>query len=823
MLTRNTTTQSKRSTSKGLTSFGRLMLVTSALSMCVATNAYSQSVFKDEIVVTAQKRSQNLQDVPIAVTAYTGEQLEALGVVESVEIAKFTPGVHIGGNLAGQNTQFTIRGVTQNDFNDIVEAPNAVYIDEGYIAISQAQTFATLDIERVEILKGPQGTLFGRNATGGLVHYVSRQPNHDEMEGYVKGSYTFFDSPNNANAYSLQGAVSGPFSDDRFAARLAFKFVNQDGYLENLYDPTSPTNVGGSPGVGAGADLGAFDTFVGRGILSFKPSDDLSFRLTVAGSTSDVSTGPYQSKPTIAVFDNNGELIDVQDVALGETRASIGGAGQDLGTDLNNDGVFGGIGELLGRFAPGGDFFGYRDPDGTDFTTSSDFAFEDHGNTENFNINGRMEWDINSNVTLTAITDFKDYQKLLFIDVDSAPVNQSANYAAVDATSFTQELRLSGEREGMSWVAGYYYLNIDTDSDNGLKFPANGVVPGAPFDLGTDAQLVTNSHSFFAQSDFSLNETLSMTVGGRLIFEGKDFNLAQGLYFGNADPFSIHVGPRLDIGPVAGAPVSLDSNETLWAGKVQFDWRPNDDTLVYAGINRGVKAGSFNAPLAGGLPIPASALQYGSETLWSYEGGLKTQLSENTRVNASVFYYDYKDYQAFLFTGVGGIVINADARTYGAELEMQSNPMEGLDLIFSGSVFNSKVKDVPFRVGTAASIIRRDVKPNYSPELQITGLARYSWPVSNGNMAVQASASYSDSFFYNLRNFSADQFDSYVMVDARMGWDASDDRWGVALRINNLTDTRAGVQGFDLATLCGCNEISFQPPRSISVDLKFNF
>ena len=100
----------------------------------------------------------------------------------------------------------------------------------------------------------------------------------------------------------------------------------------------------------AGADLGAFDTFVGRGILSYKPSDDLSFRLTVAGSTSDLSTGPYQSKPTIAVFDNNGELIDVRDVALGETRATIGGAGQDLGTDLNNDGVFGGVGELLGPF-----------------------------------------------------------------------------------------------------------------------------------------------------------------------------------------------------------------------------------------------------------------------------------------------------------------------------------------------------------------------------------------------------------------------------------------------------------------------------------------
>jgi iron complex outermembrane receptor protein len=124
----------------------------------------------EEIVVTAQKREQNLQDVPIAITAFSGAQMNAMGVQESFDIATFTPGVHISGNLAGQNTQFSIRGVTQNDFNDIIEAPNAVYLDEGYIAVAQGQTFAVFDIDRVEILKGPQGTLFGRNATGGLVN-----------------------------------------------------------------------------------------------------------------------------------------------------------------------------------------------------------------------------------------------------------------------------------------------------------------------------------------------------------------------------------------------------------------------------------------------------------------------------------------------------------------------------------------------------------------------------------------------------------------------------------------------------------------------------
>ena len=133
--------------------------------------AIAQNVL-EEVVVSAQKREQNIQDVGISMSAFTGEQLKALGVQESFDVAAFTPGVHISGNLAGQNTQFTIRGVTQNDFNDIVEAPNAVYLDEGYVAVAQAQTFGVYDIDRVEVLKGPQGTLFGRNATGGLVHYI---------------------------------------------------------------------------------------------------------------------------------------------------------------------------------------------------------------------------------------------------------------------------------------------------------------------------------------------------------------------------------------------------------------------------------------------------------------------------------------------------------------------------------------------------------------------------------------------------------------------------------------------------------------------------
>ena len=133
----------------------RNALTSAVAAATLSSPALAQNVL-EEVVVVAQKREQNLQEVPIAINAFTGRQMNALGVSESFDIAAFSPGVHISGNLAGQNTQFSIRGVTQNDFNDIIEAPNAVYLDEGYIAVAQAQTFAVFDVDRVEILKGPR-------------------------------------------------------------------------------------------------------------------------------------------------------------------------------------------------------------------------------------------------------------------------------------------------------------------------------------------------------------------------------------------------------------------------------------------------------------------------------------------------------------------------------------------------------------------------------------------------------------------------------------------------------------------------------------------
>jgi len=355
-----------------------------------------------------------------------------------------------------------------------------------------------------------------------------------------------------------------------------------------------------------------------------------------------------------------------------------------------------------------------------------------------------------------------------------------------------------------------------------LKFPVGSVVPGAPFDLGVDATLKTNSYSAFGQLDWHIAPRLTLITGARVIREQKNHNFFQGIW-GTADSREVAEGTPIVIGPLFGpngpTPYADKSAHTLWAGKVQLDFQVNPDLLIYAGVNRGVKAGSYNAAVPGGLPAPTSSIPYKAETLTNYEGGIKYTLPDGkTRLNASAFYYDYKNYQAFLFSGVSGIVINANARTIGGEASLFTSPVRGLDIGLSVSYFDAKVKDVPLRAGGP---IRRDVKPVYAPPLQASAIIRYEWDAFGGKLSVQSDASYTDPFYYNLRNFDADKYGRTAMVNAGLGW--SNETWELNFRVKNLTNVHQGIQGFDLATLCGCNEVSYKPPRFFQLGARYNF
>ena len=186
------------------------------------------------------------------------------------------------------------------------------------------------------------------------------------------------------------------------------------------------------------------------------------------------------------------------------------------------------------------------------------------------------------------------------------------------------------------------------------------------------------------------------------------------------------------------------------------------------------------------------------------------------RFNGALYYYDYQDYQGFVFAGVSGNVVNYDSTVVGGELELIASPMDGLDLILSGAYIDAEVEDVETAPG-----IFQDVEPSYVPPLQLSGLIRYSWPLGGGEMAVQADASYADNTYYTLRNYDSHQMDDYILVNARISYTIDD--WELAAFMHNVTDEENEVMGFDISLFCGCSEIYVGEPQWWGVSARRNF
>ena len=785
------------------------------IGCCVAMWTLSSSAagILEEVVVTAQKREQGLQDVGIAVSAFTGDQLDSLGFDDSSDIIQIIPSVHIGSSVGGQSKQYTVRGVTQNDFSDHTESPIATYIDGTYILASQGQSFTVFDLERVEVLKGPQGTLFGRNATGGLVHFVTRKPT-EEVEGSLKVEYGDYDQ------VKVEGAVGGRLSDS-VRARLAGAYSSHNSYLQNDYDPNSPSAFNAAPellAVGSGSDLGAETNEALRAHMEFDLNDSATLLLSANWAQSEMSTSPYQSVPTSAILDASGNQVNAIAVSPAQTALHF----FEDGTPFNTPAA---------RPVPGGDITGYLDPDGVGLgTTSSDFAFDDLNTVDVWGTSAKLEWEFGNGTSLVAISDYKSLEKYIGMDVDAAPVNQLAFLVDAEVTQFSQEIRLQGSSDNLEWVGGLYYLSGDYDNATGFKVFNNGplVLPPNTFvgDYPADVEQSIDNVSLFGQIEYSISDTLSFIAGLRLIREDKEYDYALNYRLPDEDPRAFAGGVVLgDFGSLAGLPFATtfkgESSDNLWTGKVQLDWRANDDLLVYSSINRGVKAGGFNAPIdfGGGQLTPGFNYQYDEEILLAYEVGFKSDILDGSaRLNGSLYYYDYQDYQAFVFAGVSGVVVNADAKIVGGEIELTASPIDGLDIVLSAGAFDAEVKDVSVSTG-----LIRDVKPSFAPELSYSVLARYGWTVGGGVMAIQTNLSYTDDFFYSLRNFDSTTVDNYTLVNARVSYAAADDKWEFAAFVDNVTDEEYTVTGFDISLFCGCSETTTGKPRWWGVSFKRNF
>jgi iron complex outermembrane receptor protein len=776
-----------------------------SLSLCPGT-ARAQSGVLEEITVTAQKREQSIQDVGITITAFSGEQMKELGFEDSFDIARMTPGVHVSGNNGGQKTLFTIRGVTQNDFNDQTEAPVAVYVDEGYVGFGQGQVFGLFDLNRVEILKGPQGTLFGRNATGGLVHFISNRPTR-ETEGYADLTYGSY------NQVRFEGALSRPLTET-LSARAAIMYNRFDPVLDNDY-PNRRVTLDGDPLAHGGEGTLNDDTLGLRAQLLFEPNDVAEFLVIGNYARTREGTSPFLELPTVPIFDAAGNHVGTIVAGPGETREAMAPDGTPIDHPFSFDA------DLLRP--PGGNLYGpsCTPQDYEDLECSMDFAFEDLNTTDTWGLAGKLTWQLGESTTLTAISDYKDFEKFQGLPADGGPASTINVLFDARAETFTQEIRINGETDRTRWVTGVYYLNIELDAgvsitadDNYLFLP----LVGAAWEDTALTQLETNSWSLFGQVEFDLSDRLTLIGGLRGIQENKDFT-GEETFFLSTDPFKLEThSPLFSPQPRR----RHEQEKTLWSGKLQLDWQPTDNVLLFAGINRGVKAGGFNAPFTFGAGFPAEDIPYGEEVLLAYETGFKwaNLLGGTTRINGSLYYYDYSDYQGFFFNQIAGWVRNLDAEYKGVEFELFSSPADNLDLVLSFSYIDAEVRNVQLGPG-----IFVDSEPSFTPDVQASGLARYTWPqsVAGGRLFSQVSFNYAAEFYDNIRNYDASKLPDYFIGNVRLGWSSADNRWEGAVFVNNVADERYFTIGYDLSNATGSNSLVPGKPRWFGVSARYNF
>ena len=730
----------------------------------------------EEIIVTAQKREQNLQDVGISVTAFSGEQIRKLGFTNTTDVVLMTPGLNYTvPNAESSQINFFLRGVGLNDFADANENPVAVYLDDVYRPAMGGLSFQMYDMERVEVLRGPQGTLFGRNTTGGLIHYITKRPT-DEVDGYL--SLT----GGSNSQIKIEGALGGPLGDT-VSGRLSVAMNKHDGYTKNR---------------GIGPDYNETDATAARGQLLFTPNDELDVLVQAYYSDNDAAVGAWQHQATR--FDANGESVP------------LGAMDQDMSVDCNADGMLD-AGDL--RPAPGTDCFGYRDTDGDPFAGEYDrdgkVQVENSGATINAN------WDT-GNVTWTSITAFQTVDRLQSEDTEAGPFPLVQPTFQAQTDTFTQELRVAGGSDALRWVAGLYYFNNDVDGHYTLDLTNLGFIF---FDANFTQE--TDSVALFGQLEFDLSDRWTLIVGARGASEEKELdylNVDTSGFFTGVVGLPTNVAFDFDTTSVGN--LAKHDNDSF-SGKLELDWKPNEDLLVYGSISQGTKSAGFNVGFLDENFIFASnsvdTIPYGEETLTSFEVGFKSTLGDGrTRLNGSAFYYDYEDFQTFRFELLNAIIFNTDAEVSGGELELQSSPAEGWDLALGLSVLDATAKNIPNPLGGS-----RDRDMVAAPDLSANALVSYTWPAFNGHMAVQAWANYQDEVFYDIQNVPVSREDGYTVSNLRVSYAAQDDRWNLAAFVHNIADEEYLIYTFDFTGFFGFNQQAYGQPRWSGITFQYNF
>jgi outer membrane receptor protein involved in Fe transport len=733
-----------------------------------AQGAEASSDKLDVIIVTANKRAQNLSDVGVSVTSITSDSLVKLNITDSVGITQSVPNL-VNATVfgAGSNTNFSLRGVSQNDYNDGTESPNATYIDDVYYIPTGAGSFPLYDMERVEVLRGPQGTLFGRNSTGGLLHFITKKPTFDTT-AQVFGSYGRF------NEYSLGGVINVPLSQ-QVALRVSARYGNGDGWIRNVNNLQPKA--------------GGVETVALRGQLRIESGDITSNFKASFDKASGYSTGV--ARDTIGIDPITGDQFVAGNLDLYDT-------------------------------GPGNDKFGFDDAG-----SGPDAAA--HGQDRRIKANKSITFQNNTDIklsdqiTLTSVTAYNKFTRDQTEDCDGTPDPICQTHYDNRNEQFTQELRAFGNMGTFRWTLGAYYLQQVGKQNAIVPLFYNAVA------LGVDTSMKVKGYAAFVNLEYDVSPQLTVIAGIRGSRDVKSIQQINGVYAAPEDnpDFDGYIeNASIPLGAFLAGNIFTDATanglnkikKNGWSGKFEIDYKPNRDTLIYASVSRGLKSPGFNNGIISNGLSP-NLIPFRSEKMVAFELGLKSTFADGrASANLAGFYYDYKDFQAVSFEGVGSLISNRDAKIYGMEAEFNAKPIDGLTLSLSGGYVHTKLYDVPNAGGVSA-----DREMALAPSWTVNGRIRYEVPIGSNEVGFQLDANARDSFFNNPGNDTAATIPKFHEVNGRIDLTGDGKRFNLALVGKNLLNDRFITSVFVLQGLGGYRYIFWNKPRTVSVEATINF
>jgi outer membrane receptor protein involved in Fe transport len=825
---------------------------------------YAQKL--EEVIVTAQKRAESLQDVPISVSAVQGEQIQEAGIPNMAALADYVPNLHIAN--ASVNTNIYMRGVGSGN-NQGFEQSVGMYVDGIYMGRGRQYRNAFVDLERVEVLRGPQGTLFGRNTVAGAINITTASSNPgDELNAEIAVA------GESNGGFITEGFVGGSITDT-LGARFAFKYRETDGYVDNKYlDNDEPE----------------LEDTAYRVSLVWEPMDELT--ATFKYSHSDEERTGAQSATWLF-------LDDEQRDEFVPNRSAFASAAYAL-VDVN-----------FPEFAPqaGEEFQTFKD---NGFGSGSEvgvgkYEDGDDANVDNYMLN--VDYELGE-YTLTSVTGYSEYDFQAGADVDWMPLRFIARDDDQDFDQFSQELRITSPGgEFFDFVAGAYYdestLKIDRrvslDGSFGDLFgdlPGNAVspaLPGIPLrDIGVTSlfalisdpvfaypaqqagrnhkyELDSDSWAVFAQGTFNLSDAWRVTLGIRYTEENKDVTSVQFLsddLTGMGAPSNNFYLAQIQAGFFNTYSYDYDEDRSTddLIPSINVQWDVGEDSMLYASFSQGFKSGGFTAaddgepgqlslgefpcsetsPGSGEInvpdcydpTVPNDDFEFDDEEVDAYEiGGKHTLFDSSVTVNWAAFYTEYDNLQTAIFKGIGFGVTNAgSSEIKGVEVDAKWAATEGLQLGLNLAWLDAEYDEFADAPCTAVQL---DVNPQcgvegnaggtfndlsgektlYASDWSASLLVDYVYPIKDMELFISGEANYRDEFNSAGDNDPIDLIPDYTKVNLRIGLRA--DSWEVMAYGRNIFDEDALQQSFDTPTLAGSHSYFMDEGQVIGLRAKY--